>query len=338
MSARKLQLTHLAATTPDPRLWLPEFTRRLSGLGELRICPDTAAWTEGEVLDALRHADVVLTGWNSRALPVALAGARGRLRYICHLTGTMRAIIPRELVAAGIPVTNWGDAPADGVAEAALALLLGCLKVLPAHGATRRAGGWHPPELAQSGTLRGLRIGLYGYGVVGRRFHALLRPFQPVVSVYDPLAAALPDDARPVGSLLALFAGSDAVALHAALTPETRGSVRAEHLAALRDHGILINTARGDLLDQTALFAELERGRLRAGLDVLAKPEMLAADHPARHWTNLILTGHKLWTENWPDPGRLGPLHVTALDNLARFARGEDLRFRIDERRYDLST
>jgi len=137
----------------------------------------------------------------------------------------------------------------------------------------------------------------------------------------------------------ALFAASQAVVIHAGLTAETRASVTAERLAVLPDHGVVINTVRGGIVDQEALFAELRSGRLRAGLDVL-EPDRLPGGHEARQWENCLFTAHNI-ARQWPgaDAGtRLQPMHHVCLDNLQRFARGEPLRFTYDRARWLHST
>jgi len=106
----------------------------------------------------------------------------------------------------------------------------------------------------------------------------------------------------------------------------------------LPDHGVVINTARGEIVDQDALFAELESGRLRAGLDVLVDDDYLDG-HEAHTWPNAIITRHDIGGYSWPRrPGRLSEAHEIALDNLRRFVAGEELRFVMDEKRYLLST
>ena len=333
-----LRLIHLAAHEPVAKLFTNRFCDSLREFGMLEVRSHGSKLSDPEAAEILRRCDVVLTGWGARPLPLELAHSPGCVRYICHVTGTLHGLVDPAFLGTGIPVTNWGDSPADSVAESALCLLLACLKNLPDHILTRRSGAWWPPSRLQTGTLQGLRIGLYGYGAIGRRFHELLRPFRPFLSFIDPHVEEAPQDIRRLHSLRELFLSSDAVCVHAALTPLTRRSITAELLALLPDHAVLINTARGDLIDQEALFRELESGRLRAGLDVLAEPDILPSEHPVRQLPNLILTGHQLSSTFWPDPERLQNHHLAALENLHRFAKGLPLLHRMDSARYALST
>lgn len=313
----------------------------LREFGTLRIVEQGRDLDDAQALALMREADVLLTMWGARPIPAALAVDPGRVRYILHLTGTCREYVPIEIIRGSIPVTNWGDAPARVVAEGAAALMLAVLKDLRPRTQQIASGQWGSGRKWQlaSGTLRGLKIGLYGCGVIGRKFVELLTPFEPEWSVYDPFATDLPQGCHRVQSLEQLFSQSEAVAVWAGLTEQTRGSVTAELLARLPEHGIVINAARGGIIQQEALFAELRSGRLRAGLDVLDNGDSLPPDHEARSWPNLLLTCHDIAAAAWPPrPRQLSDADRVALDNLQRFVSGEPLRFRMDERRYLLST
>lgn len=330
-------LLHLANARPDARLFTPAFVTALAPFGALEVVADAGQLAPDALAQRIRGCEILLTGWGSVAVPGAIALSRGALEYICHLTGEMSRTIPLDVVRSGVPVTNWGDAPAFEVAEAALALLLACLKNLRPHIETKRGGEWRLADAHTGGSLRDLRLGLYGFGVIGRQFYDLCRPFHPRVLVFDPFAT----DVEPgrVDTLDTLFERSDAVAIHAGLTDETRGSVSRERLAQLPDHGIVVNTARGGIIDQNALFDELASGRLRAGLDVLDGDDRLPPEHAARSWPNLILTSHQASRSDWPpDPNRLATLHHVCLENLRRFHAGEPLQFTMDETRYRRST
>ena len=336
-----MKLLHIADRKPHERIWVPDFARAVRELGDLEIIENGGAMAEGDLVSRIQDAEVLLTDWGSAPVPLAIAKAPGRLRYICCVTGTIRRIIPVEIIEAGIPVTNWGDATSREVAEAALTLLLATVKNLPGRIRIIREGGWDIPDDFRSGVMELMTVGVYGCGSIARRFIDMLRPLGPKVLVFDPYARSLPEGVTRVNSLEELFSRSDAVAIHAGLTPETTGSVTAKHLAMLRDGGVLINTARGEIVDQDALLREVESGRLRAGIDVLRRrrgsPADLPPEHPARQWDSLILTAHCLSNPS-PWPQTLQAMHRVCLDNLRRYIAGEPLRFAMDRARYELST
>jgi len=325
--------SHLSAESP--------LADALRELGELVIAEQCRELGEDDVLAQMREVDVLLTNWAARPIPAAIANDPGRVRYVLNLGGTCRATVPVQIIRSGIPVTNWGDTPARPVAEGAMALLLAVLKDLRGRTEGVVSGKcWGAKRLGlPSGTLCGLRLGLYGCGVIGQRFVRLVEPFEPELLVYDPYANGLPDACRQVDSLDALFEESEAVVIWAGLSDETNGSVTAELLAKLPDHGIIINAARGEIVDQDALFAELKSGRLRAGLDVLVGDNYLPEGHEAHTWPNLLITCHDINSAWWPErPPQLSYADKIVLDNLKRFIAGEPLRFVMDERRYELSS
>ena len=331
---------HIAERKASPRVWIEAFVKELRALGDLTILENGAEMSEDERAARIRECDVLFICWDTAPIPASVAANPGRLQYVCNVTGQLRKYMPIAIIDAGVPVTNWGDAPSRPLAEGAMTLLLACLKDLAGRARIIRSEKWAPDEGLCSGRLDGLNVGVYGCGVTGRVFIELLRPFRPVIRVYDPYVRDLPEGCIAVATLDDLFSQSEAIVIHAGLTDETLHSVTAPLLAKLPRNGIVINTARGAIIDQTALFAELESGRLRAGLDVL-EPDRLPPGHPARHWDNLILTAHDLckWRplEGFP-PARMDTMHAVCLDNVRRFIQGEPLRFLMDRDRYERST
>lgn len=340
IQSEPIKLLHVAARRSqlDPESPIAHGFRQLA---KLEIVENGRELSDEEVLEQMRQADVLVTMWGSRAIPSELATDPGKVRYVLNITGTCRAFVPIEIIQAGIPVTNWGDAPAFAVAEGAMSLLLAVLKDLRPRTEKIAGGQWGGARRFElpSGSLRGLRIGCYGCGVIGQRFAQMVKPFEPKLSVFDPYATQIPDGCERVDELEELFEQSEAIVIWAGLTDETRHSVNAELLAKLPDHAVIVNAARGGIIDQEALFAELASGRLRAGLDVLDHGDAVPADHPARQWPNLVLTCHDVNAALWPQrPPQLSDADKNALDNLRRFIAGEPLRFVMDERRYLLST
>jgi D-3-phosphoglycerate dehydrogenase len=196
-----------------------------------------------------------------------------------------------------VVVVNTPDAPTESTAEHAVALILALARRLPAAGRAAQVRDFsHSPDLLGI-ELLGRTLGLVGLGRIGRRVAEIGRVLGMRVLAYDPYVA--PDAVAGLGvtlvsELTTLFAQADVVSLHAPLTPETRGLIGARELAAMKPGALLINCARGPLVDEAALAAALTDGRLGgAGLDVFhtEPPEpgnpLLALDHP-----NLILSPH----------------------------------------------
>ena len=195
------RLLHIAAREPSDRIWTRRFREELALYGELTIVGNGAALPEGEHLRLIRSSEVLLTGWGSANVPKDVAREPGRLEYVCNVTGSVRPFVPIEVVEAGIPVTNWGDAPAGRLAEGAMTLLLATLKDLHQQIECVRAGGWALDGRLYGGTLEGMSVGIYGLGVIGRRFVEMLRPFGAVMRFYDPYVTDCPDGLTRVDSL-----------------------------------------------------------------------------------------------------------------------------------------
>jgi len=326
----------------NSRVLSPMFLEEMQKLGELNIMTRGRQMSEAERAGHIRQCDIFLTGWDSSPIPDCIAEDRGSLKYILNITGGMRGWIKPCHIAAGIPVTNWGDAQAPCVAEGAMTLLLAVLKNIRSIGKLVEGGLWGAGNLPQT-SISKLRVGIYGMGVIGRKFVEYITPFEPVLSGYDPYVSEelWPRAVRRVGSLAALFDEIDCLVLHAGMSPETRHTVTAELLAKLPEHGVVINTARGGIIDQEALMEELRTGRLRAGIDVLDSPEagdMLLLNDPARSYPNLTLTCHNVGGGVWPYGEKLELFHEISLDNVKRFIAGEPLRFLMDLDRYERST
>jgi len=334
------KLLHIAKRKTEQRAWTPLFIDALKDIGDLTIIEDGDDLTDDQCAQHIRRCNVLLTSWATRSVPASLAADRGDLAYICNVTGSLRSFIPLGLIEAGIPVTNWGDAAAHGIAEGAMVLLLAMVKNLRYRVELVQSDGWRPEESSFSSTLRDMNVGIYGYGYIAQPFVEMLRPFGAVMRIYDPYVADIPDDCIRVNSLDELFDQSEAIVVHAGLSDETRGSVTAELLAKLPDNAIIINTARGGIIDQDALFAELESGRLLAGLDVL-DPDRLPRGHPAKRWPNVIFTAHNIGSSTIsgePGESKLQTMHLICLENLKRHLSGEPLEFLLDRDRYLRST
>lgn len=192
--------------------------------------------------------------------------------------------------ARGITVCTNVGGNATAVAEHALALLLACAKSIVPLNARIRAGHWDKAQ-HKSVELHCLAIGLVGLGAIGQRFARLCDALGMQVLGHAPRAKELPDYIKPV-DLPTIWRESDAISLHCPLTPETRHMINAETLAACKPGVLLVNTGRGDLIDEAALLAALKRGQVAAaGLDCLSE-EPPQARHPFLEMPNLVLSPH----------------------------------------------
>lgn len=282
--------------------------------------------------------EVLLSAWNTPPLPETWLARRDcPLRYLCHVTGSVRRLVPRSFLERGGLVTNWGEGISGQVAEHGLLLVLAAL---------RGQAEWRdfiarPVDRRQitdlrTRTLFGLRVGLHGFGSVARALLPLLQPFGVAVAAWS---AGVPPElyarhgVRNAGSLRALFAGSDVLIECESLTPATAGGVTADLLAALPDDAVFVNIGRGAVVDEPTLVREAAAGRLRVALDVSAT-EPLTPDSPVVRCGRIILSPHI----GGPTTDRYAECGGRALDNLERFLDGRPPDSAITLVAYDRAT
>jgi D-3-phosphoglycerate dehydrogenase / 2-oxoglutarate reductase len=191
----------------------------------------------------------------------------------------------------GVLVLTTPGANAEHVADFALALMLACVRRLVEVDAAVRSGAWRLPVL--SGDLAGATVGLVGLGQIGRAVARRLRGFDcRIVAVEpDPEPEFCRRYAVELASLEEVLPQVDVLSLHAPLTPESKGLIGARELGLVRPGVVVVNTARGGLIDEAALVAALRAGRVGgAGLDVF-EHEPLPVGHPLTRFPNVVLGG-----------------------------------------------
>ena len=248
---------------------------------------DTLPGSEDRLVERLHDSEIALNIRSSVKFTAAVLAACPKLRLISVWgTGTDHV----DLAAArerGIAVTNTPGVAASSVAEHTLALLLAAARRIPEMDAAVRRGEW---PRGQSTDLRGKTCGIVGLGAIGREFARLAAGIGMRVVGWTPHRRAVAG--VEVVELDELYRTSDVVSIHVRLSDETRGLVGAPQLALMKPEAILVNTARGGIVDEAALRDALASGRLRAAaLDVFAS-EPLAANHAWACLPNVVLTPH----------------------------------------------
>jgi phosphoglycerate dehydrogenase-like enzyme len=252
--------------------------------------------------------------------------AAPRLRLIQKIGVGVNTIDLEAARRRGIAVCNMPGTNTRAVAEMTLALMLATLRKLPQLDRATRAGqGWKldPDEQDFYGELGGRTVGLLGYGAVP----AMLAPVLLALGarVLYTSRTERPEAVSERVSFERLLAESDILSLHLPLTPETEKIVDAAALARMRPDAILVNTARGGLVDEAALVTALSQGRLRAaGLDVFAE-EPLPRGHPLTALPNVVLAPHLAWLT----VETLERSLEVAVENCRRLALGEPLLHRV---------
>ncbi|MPV36453.1 hydroxyacid dehydrogenase [Georgenia subflava] len=324
----------VAMTQPEfDRLFAPESAAALESLGEVTM--GTGGPKVEVPADVGASHDVLVTSWATAPFPSASV-VGPRLSLAAHAAGSVRGLFPRETLEGGLRLTQGGAAPmALAVAEMALTLSLALLRNLHQHDRElQRTRDWQAGGSGRLGrAIHARRVGIVGLGRSGAHYARMVRGLGAEhVVAFDPFATA--ERAAELGVELVgldeLFAGSDLVAIHAPSTPETHRMVGAHQLGLLPDGAVIVNTARSWSVDQAALLAELESGRLSAGLDVF-DTEPLPADSPFFGRDNVLLTPH---VAGGTVEARLGQ-GETVVAELRRHAEGEPLEHEVTLAAYD---
>jgi phosphoglycerate dehydrogenase-like enzyme len=274
-------------------------------------------------LREMRDADILLHVLEP--VTAAVIDAAPRLRLIQKIgigvnTIDLDAARRRDIAVCNMPGTNT-----QAVAEMTLLLILATLRRLAQLDDLTRAGrGWAlEPEIADDlGELAGRTVGLVGFGAVARRLVPMLEVIGAKVVYTSRQAADAPIPYLPFPEILPV---ADVLSLHLPLTAETTGMIDADALAAMRRGSVLINTARGPLVDEAALLDALNRGHLRgAGLDVFSR-EPLGADDPLLRLRNVVVTPHLAWLT----AETVGRSAAVIAENCHRLRAGEPLLHRV---------
>jgi len=246
--------------------------------------------TEDDLVALCRAHDPVAIIVRYGKVGAAVMDAAPSLKVISkHGSGT-DTIDKVAAQARGIEVVAAVGANAAAVAEQALALLLACAKSVVALDARMHAGHWDKAT-HKSLELGGRTVGLVGLGAIGLRFARMADALGMRVLGFDPYAKNLPAHVQ-AADLATLWAESDVISLHCPLTDENRGLLDADTLARCKRGVIVVNTARGGLIDEEALLAALRSGQVSmAGLDSFAI-EPMTAGHPFQGEKNIVLSPH----------------------------------------------
>ncbi|MFC8371049.1 hydroxyacid dehydrogenase [Streptomyces sp. NPDC057239] len=294
----------------------------LAALCDLAPLPVLDDLTTPRARTVLADVELLVTGWGCPPLDADVLRAAPRLRAVVHTAGSVRGHVTDACWERGIEVSSAAAANAVPVAEYTLAMILLTGKQVLESARDYRASRTRPDWLRTSRSVGNHRrtVGILSASLIGRRVIDLLRPHDVDVLLYDPFVDEA--GARELGvervGLAELFRRGDTVSVHTPLLPETRRLVGRELIDSMRPGAVLINTARGAVVDQDALADAALAGRVRAVLDV-TDPEVLPPEHPLWECDNVLLTPHLAGSQGneWR---RLADL---ALSEIARWASGE---------------
>jgi phosphoglycerate dehydrogenase-like enzyme len=274
-------------------IFTPEDRARLDKLGRVTWCQAEEKCSSEEAIAVLQGCEVGVGSWGTpHPSTEGLLEACPDLRLWVHAAGTVKYMFTAALKDRDLVIASCAPATAEQVAEVAVGeLILGVRRILE-NAARNRLG-----KTSRPANCRGLgesTIGIIGASQVGRRVIGFLKPFGPRILLFDPYVSK--KEARQLGaelrsSVTDLCRECDALSIHAPANPDCEKMVGRKQLAAMKDDCVIVNTARGIIIDEAALIDELQKGRLFAFLDV-TRPEPADDDSPLRKLPNVVLTSH----------------------------------------------
>ena len=309
-----------------PRLWI---TRRLSDATLKRaardynvvINHDDHPGTAEELIAASADFDAILPCHSEHFSADVVAQFSERLKIIAnHSVGVDHCDLP-ALKARGITVTNTPDVLSDATAELAMLLMLGAARHAVAGDRIVRTGAWDSwsPAFMVGKQVTGARLGIIGMGRVGRAFAAKARGFDMDVHYYNrtELSADLAQGATYHSTIESLLGVADFLSLHCPASPETTNLMNADRFALLPEGSVIVNTARGALIDEEALMAVLDSGHVAAaGLDCF---KVEPGGNPAMSTYNSVFMLPHIGSATRTTRDAMG---FRALDNLDAFFAG----------------
>jgi D-3-phosphoglycerate dehydrogenase / 2-oxoglutarate reductase len=272
----------------DPGFHVEQVRELLNGL-ELEVVTGGEPWAGDDVVALLIGTDVRVAADDLARLPA--------LRVVATCSVGFDHVAHEEAARRGVWVCNVPDYCIEEVADHSLALLLGLLRGIVELDRSVRAGAWDWTAAGDLRTVRGTRLGVIGFGRIGRALAERASALGFEVWATDPAVPAETIAAAGAkgGSLGELLENCEAFSLHLPLTPETKGLIGAEELARMPRGSLVVDTARAELVDLDALLGALESGHLAgAALDVLPS-EPPTRERPAPTAPRLVVTPHAAW-------------------------------------------
>ena len=304
------------------RVWLPEPPESIEPLKSLPEGIEADVWTGSETLpESKDEVEFIVLPFGAKPAAITEISGLPRLKVIQLMSAGAEHV--RPYVPAHITLCNARGAHDTATAEWTVGAIVAHLRKFPRFIRAQEAREW---DWVPSETLAGKRVLIVGYGSIGAAVERRLAGWEVTI---DRVAKSPRDGVHPIEDLPALLPGADVVVILVPVTDETRHLVNAQFLANMKDNALLVNAARGVIVDTDALLKELASNRIRAALDV-TDPEPLLPGHPLWQAPGLLLTPHVA--------GSVSDTNVRAYqvvgDQLARYAAGEPLRNVIGPRGY----
>ena len=303
----------------------PKARERLASLGQVEQNPYNRQLTAEEVIAAAKDADVLITSWGTCKYFKEHVQQMPNLKMIAHAGGTVVPVAAPDVYETDVKIISGNDVFAKSVAEGCLCYTLAALRRLEHFIGVMREGGFRT-EIFENRGLFGKKLGIVGFGAIARHFLNLIRWFDLEILIYS--SHLTDEEAAQYGartaSLEEIFAECDVISIHASNTEKTRGMITRELMESMKRDALLVNTARGAVIDAPAMFEMLLAGKFYAALDVFAE-EPPAPDAPIRQCKNALLMPHM----GGPTMDMRGVVTLELCKDIARLQKGEPLQYEI---------
>ncbi len=269
-----------------------EVCLELETLGNITWNNTERQFTKDEFREVLIDKDICITGWGCPKLDDYVIEKANKLKVLAHTGGSVAYIASEALFDKGIKVLSGNNIYAESVAEGVMAYILCSLRELIYYNNEVKEGRWRE-DIFFNESLLDKKVGLVGFGAIAKYLVKMLQPFRCKIKVYDPFLSeeTLKEYGVQKATLEEIFQSCKIISLHASYRSETHHMINKNLLSMIQKDGLLINTARGGIIDEEALVEELEKNRFKAVLDVY-EVEPLPLDSKLRTLQNVISIPH----------------------------------------------
>ena len=313
----------------------PENITLLESLGEVTYNKLDRHLTVAEMRDALVDVDVLVGGWGLPKLTGEVLAKANKLKLVAYVCGSVANIVTDEMYDKGIRIVSGNEGFAISVAEGTMAHILAAQRHFYEYDCRVIEGGWKTTKTSTK-SLLGKTVGIVGLGSIAKHLLTMLKPFHVKIKLYSNHTTA--EKAAEMGvqkaDLEEIFSTCDIISVHSAKTDANHHLVNDHLLRLMKDDALLVNTARGDIIDEEALVRHVQSGHIRASLDVYQK-EPLPADHPLRTLGARVNIQPHL---GGPTMDYRYAAARLVIDDIARMQKGEELQNEIKPWRAQMMT
>lgn len=282
-----------AKKSHQKKIFNEKYYSRIRKISNLHIYDRDDFEAKQYYLDFIRNADILITSWETPPLSKEILDLCPNLKAVLHAAGSVKPILTDDFIKKGIRISGSAIALGMGVAETALGFAISACKGFFNLSRDTSSGLWNENVRNTVKDFYDITIGIIGGGFAGKHMLCLLKNFNVNALMYDPFLSR--EQINELGAEKAqlddLIRRSDVISIHAPAIPDTFKMINAKRLAMIKNGAIIINTARGSIIDEEALISELKKERFFACIDV-TYPEPPARNNELRSLKNVILTPH----------------------------------------------